>query len=323
VYGNRGQTPRAKEVADRCLALAEQNQNQEMVPSAQVLVARGAYFSGDLLEAALRFKDLIKRLVSAPRRRNAGILPEPWVLAPSMLALVEQRLGRPDEALRLCDEGLRRVRHFNYPLDVVSVLMIAARVRSLRREPDAVSELAEAAQALAEKHGLAGRVNRTVMAWAKAELGHTEQALAELESMADSAQPFDVEILRPQMCMRVGRIEQALEMLNQNLAQLERSGTRHNEAEVYRIKGEGILMRDSSDTAEAENCFRKAIEIARGQSAKWWELRATVSLARLLRDTNRSDEACAMLAEIYNWFTEGFDTADLKDAKALLDQLRT
>jgi len=73
--------------------------------------------------------------------------------------------------------------------------------------------------------------------------------------------------------------------------------------------------------AEAETSFRKAIEIARSQSAKWWELRATTSLARLLLDTIRQDEAHAMLAEIYNWFTEGFDTADLKDAKALLDEL--
>ena len=157
------------------------------------------------------------------------------------------------------------------------------------------------------------------MAWAKAELGQTEEVLAELESLADSAMPFDAEILFPQVHMRAGRIEPALEMLNQYLAQLERS--RHNEAEVYRLKGEAILMRDSSAIAESEKAYRKAIEIAKGQSAKWWELRATTSLARLLRDTNRRDEARAMLAGIYNWFTEGFDTADLKDAKALLDEL--
>ena len=80
-------------------------------------------------------------------------------------------------------------------------------------------------------------------------------------------------------------------------------------------------MRDSSSTAEPEACYRKAIEVARRQSAKWWELRATTNVARLLRDTNRRDEARAMLTDIYNWFTEGFDTADLKDAKVLLDEL--
>jgi len=71
----------------------------------------------------------------------------------------------------------------------------------------------------------------------------------------------------------------------------------------------------------AEKQYRKAIEVAQQRSFKWWELRATIGLARLLRDTNRSDQARTMLAEIYNWFTEGFDTADLKDAKALLDEL--
>jgi tetratricopeptide (TPR) repeat protein len=293
-----------------------------MLPSVQHLVARCAYFSGGLLEAASRCKDLIKRLVSAPRRINTGIALEPWVTAPLHLALAEQLLGRPDEALRLCDEAMRRAYQLKHPSELATALMITARVRSLRREPEAARDLVEAARALAEKHGFPGLVTTSaVIWWAKAELGQTEQALVELESQADLAMLFDVEILRPQMYMRVGRIEQALEMLNQYLVQLESSGARQNEAEVYRLKGEAILMRDSSATAEAEKCFRRAIEVAHGQSAKWWELRATVSLARLLRDTNRCDEARAMLGDIYSWFTEGFDTADLKEAKALLDEL--
>jgi predicted ATPase len=82
-----------------------------------------------------------------------------------------------------------------------------------------------------------------------------------------------------------------------------------------------LLMRDCPAVAEAAKCFREALEVARAQEAKWWELRSSVSLARLLRDTNRRDEARTMLVEIYNWFTEGFDTADLKEAKALLDEL--
>jgi predicted ATPase len=80
-------------------------------------------------------------------------------------------------------------------------------------------------------------------------------------------------------------------------------------------------MRDSSATAEAEKAYRKSIEIANSQSAKWWELRATMSLARLLTKQGRRNEARAMLADIYNWFTEGFDTADLKEAQALLEEL--
>jgi predicted ATPase len=80
-------------------------------------------------------------------------------------------------------------------------------------------------------------------------------------------------------------------------------------------------MRDDEATAVSEACFRSALEVARAQEAKWWELRTSVSLARLLRDTDRPDEARTMLGEIYNWFTEGFELPDLKDARALLDEL--
>jgi predicted ATPase len=90
---------------------------------------------------------------------------------------------------------------------------------------------------------------------------------------------------------------------------------------LYRLKGELLLLQNSSGATEAESCFREAIKIAQRQQAKSWELRATMSLARLLAKARRRDEARAMLADIYHWFTEGFDTADLKDAKALLDEL--
>ncbi len=121
-------------------------------------------------------------------------------------------------------------------------------------------------------------------------------------------------------CASVGQIDQALSAVDEVLpfAQTEE---RYYEAELNRLRGEYLLMRDASNAAEAEQSFRAAIEIARAQQARSWELRATTSLARVLRDSNRRDEARTMLAEIYGWFTEGFDTADLKDAKALLDEL--
>jgi predicted ATPase len=93
------------------------------------------------------------------------------------------------------------------------------------------------------------------------------------------------------------------------------------EAELNRLMGELLLKQNDSNTAEAQGCFERAIAIAQSQSAKSFELRATTSLARLLLKQGRREEARTMLAEIYNWFTEGFDTADLKDAKALLDKL--
>src|SRR6266851_1883480 len=122
-------------------------------------------------------------------------------------------------------------------------------------------------------------------------------------------------------CMRTGRLDNGFAALTEALATADEHEDRMYEAETHRLKGELLLRQDHSNVAEAERCFRTAIEIARRQSARIAELRATTSLARLLANQGRRDEARVMLAEIYGWFTEGFDTADLKDAKALLDEL--
>jgi tetratricopeptide (TPR) repeat protein len=122
---------------------------------------------------------------------------------------------------------------------------------------------------------------------------------------------------------RLVRSDEALAIFDRALAHVERSGEKTDAAEILRLKGELLLGRDGLPVLEAEQCLRAAIELARSQLARWWELRATVSLARLLDKHGNRDEARATLAEIYNWFTEGFDAADPKEAKALLDELGT
>jgi predicted ATPase len=110
-------------------------------------------------------------------------------------------------------------------------------------------------------------------------------------------------------------------VLEEGIASVAKTGEQLSSPLLHHVKGELLLAQNPSHGAEAELCFRTAIEIARRQSARSIELRATTSLARLLNEQGRRDEARAMLADIYNWFTEGFDTADLKSAKALLDEL--
>ena len=117
------------------------------------------------------------------------------------------------------------------------------------------------------------------------------------------------------------RADDGLRVVSEGLRDLEGSKRLIHRAELHRLKGELLLLQNAPGATEAESCFREAIEVARRQQAKSWELRATMSLARRLAKQGRRDEARAMLAEIYNWFTEGFDTADLKAAKALLDEL--
>jgi predicted ATPase len=110
-------------------------------------------------------------------------------------------------------------------------------------------------------------------------------------------------------------------MLSEALDAVEESGQRYYEAETYRFKGNLHLRGASPDVEQAGACFQRAIDIARHQQAKSWELRAATSLARLWQDHGKKPEARDLLAPVYGWFIEGFDTADLKDAKALLDVL--
>jgi tetratricopeptide (TPR) repeat protein len=245
-----------------------------------------------------------------------------------MLSLVQLALGRPDEAVKLADESLRAARQLNHPFGLATALMATEYLRHQRREPEAMRVLAEACIALAEEHGFNERLaeGRWFREWALSELGPTEQGVTELAASVAGISGFPRLIMSSalaELYMHVGRADQALVSLDEEIARIEQFGAHLQEPELYGLKGEAMLMRDCSGTTEAEACFRKAVEVARAQSARWWELRATISLARLLAKQGKRDEARAMLAEIYNWFTEGFDTADLKDAKALLEQLQS
>jgi predicted ATPase len=128
-------------------------------------------------------------------------------------------------------------------------------------------------------------------------------------------------MLLAEMQLESGEIQTAEMSIKEAIESLNLRNACWCEPEIYRVAARVRLEKRDGNPIAAEGYLHQAIEIARAQGAKWWELRATVSFARLLRDINRRDEARTMLAEIYNWFTEGFDTADLKDAKALLEEL--
>jgi len=130
--------------------------------------------------------------------------------------------------------------------------------------------------------------------------------------------PFFLMLLAD-VCAAAGRAHEGLDHLEEAAGTVERTNERWCEAEIIRSKGQLLLA--LADEDGAQQCFQQALALARDQGARLWELRSTMSLARLLDRQGARVEARAMLAEIYGWFTEGFDTADLKDAKALLDEL--
>ena len=323
----RFEAVRSQEIAKRCLELAAENLDGEMPATVQNLVALSAQLSGDLLDASSRFSHSMESLGSTPERgATEFVATNPWVVTPAMFALVKLALGTPDQALKSSDEALRRGRELKHPLSLTAVIASGAILRYQCREPEVARELAEAAVAIAEENGFRDwvAIGRSVRGSAMTALGQAELGVVELEAEAASVQTFfgtSALIMLAAAYVHVGRVEEASAIVDEELARIERSGARQEAAELYRLKGGAILGRDSSAIPEPENFYRKAIAIAKSQSAKWWELRATVSLARLLGKQCKRDEARTILVEICNWFTEGFDTPDLNDAKALLEEL--
>jgi tetratricopeptide (TPR) repeat protein len=183
--------------------------------------------------------------------------------------------------------------------------------------------------ALAGKCGFAQQLAQAEMllAWLMSEEGQIEGSISQMKRAIDAYRATGAGVVSIYYAMlaenhgRIGQSEEGLRLLQEALLAIEETGERGCEAELYRLIGE-LMLSGSQNVEEAERSLRKAIEVARGQASKSLELRSTTSLARLLRDTNRRDEARTMLADIYGWFTEGFDTTDLKDARALLEHLQ-
>jgi predicted ATPase len=183
--------------------------------------------------------------------------------------------------------------------------------------------------AFATEHGLSYGIfsARICLGGALAQHGRPAQGVAEMElGLKEGVRmkmPWSpgIDAMRADAFAKLGRYSDGLRLVAEALVRSEETGAAMLRAEFYRLKGELLLARKNTNVDEAERAFRTAIEVARQQAARSWELRATTSLARLLAKQGKRGEARVMLDEIYNWFTEGFDTADLKEAKALLEEL--
>jgi predicted ATPase len=192
-----------------------------------------------------------------------------------------------------------------------------------------VAERADELLSIATEHGMAfNLIGATFFrGWAMAAAGRGEEGIAEMRRsisdpiVAQASSGALMLVALAETCGKNGRAEEGLDFVAKGLATAEQTGLRAAEAELHRIKGELLLIKDLGNVAKAERRLRSAIDVARLQGARLFELRATVSLARLLKQQGETEPARQMLAEIYGWFTEGFDTADLKDAKTLLDEL--
>jgi predicted ATPase len=185
----------------------------------------------------------------------------------------------------------------------------------------------EQLEAVSEEGGFTAfsGLNRIYQGWVASMQGEHERGIAMIrDGIANWANPLFTTVISSilaEACLRAGRYQEAIDAVVAGRDHSSRTGEHYAESEIERVAGETLIRMDAENAAEAEQCIRRAVALATRQGAKWFELRATMSLARLLAQQGRREQARTMLTEIHGWFTEGFDTVDLKDAKALLDDL--
>jgi tetratricopeptide (TPR) repeat protein len=295
-------------------------------------LGNNSYNMGKLISAREHLEATIS--LSDPERDGVKatlVVVDPKANCLGYLGMTLWTLGFPDQARERGREAVAFARALPHPHSLAATGYFLSTIYQLRGEARAALESADGVATESAHHGFSlwyslAKVQR---GWAMVELGLGQQeGIAEMNdglrdysaTGAGIGQPYFRSLLA-KAYERTGRFEDGLRTLREALAIVNKHDGGQPEAELNRLMGELLLRQNESNAPEARRCFEQAIEIARKQSAKSFELCATTSLARLLDSQGRRDEARTMLAEIYNWFTEGFDTADLKDAKALLDDL--
>jgi predicted ATPase len=324
-YNTRGELPKAYQLAQQ-LWQRVQNTRDSLVMLARFALGETRFYMGELLRARAQFEEVI-HLYDFERHSKREI-GDPGVFALSLVAPTLWMLGYPDQALKRGDEAMALAQA--QPANLIFALNYVCTFRVGLRETHGAQDAVERIMAISAEHGLTQALpyGTACRGWALVQEGNIEEGISRIQQSLAMARAASMELLRPILLRLLaeadiagGRVDEALDALTEALTLAEKQGGRLHDAELHRLKGDLLLSQDESNFAAAQNCFERATDVARHQSAKSYELRATTSLARLFATQGRRDEARAMLAEIYGWFTEGFDTADLKEAKALLEQL--
>jgi predicted ATPase len=238
-------------------------------------------------------------------------------------------LGYPDQALTRLHDALALGHELSHPYTLAYARQVAAVVSQFRRDVAAVYEHAVAAVALSTELGfpLWGALGTSLYGWALAMQGQGEAGMTQVRQGGAAWRATSATMLVPYLCTvlavsaHLGHPEDGLQALTEAHTLMEQHEERFWEAEVCRLQGVFLLQQPWTPLEEAETWLQRALDVAHRQEAKSLELRAAISLSRLWQQQGKRAEACALLAPIYGWFTEGFDTADLQDAKALLSEL--
>jgi tetratricopeptide (TPR) repeat protein len=316
---------KAQHFAEEALRVAEGLDDAARLVGGHTALGNVLFFQGKLESALAHFRRGFEMFDPNMQFRDwpGG---HPGVQCQFYLALISWMLGYPDRFLDGLRATVRSAETLGHPLTLAWVLCHAALVHIFRHEPSAAADYAGRALRICEEHRIAQYHGIALCAdgWALGASGESEKGLAQIGQGVDSyglgGNQQVLLALQADAQLVIGKPEAALVSVAAGLKAVEKTGGAPLEAELYRLRGEALLG-GAGTVSEAEAAIQQAIDIARRQNAKSWELRAAMSLARLRRQQGRPQEAVALLAPILGWFTEGFDTADLQAARTLLDDL--
>jgi predicted ATPase len=329
-YTGRAQWQVGQELAARIFSVAQRLQDPELLLEAHFAQGGILLHRGEVDPACLHLEQGFALYDPQQHRSHAFIYGyDPGVVCLSRGSWALWLRGYPDQARQKHQGALSLARELRHPPSLALALCFAVMFHQFRREGSEAQAQAEAAISLATEQGFAHWVAwaRGPWGWALTEQGQGEEGVVQIQQGLAFCQAIGAEINRPYLLAPLaeaygknGQAAAGLATLAEALRAVH-SGERFWEAEIHRLQGELLLARSAEHHAEAETCFRQALDIAHRQQEKSLELRAATSLSRLWQQQGKRGEARELLAPVYDWFTEGFDTADLQEAEALLEEL--
>jgi predicted ATPase len=330
-YLGRGEIYTAQQLGARFRQLAQAAHDPVLSMEAHTGQGVVAYYLGDFVSALAHCEHGLALATSLPHRSRAVLYQDPQVACLIHAACALWFLGYPEQALMRTREALAIAQQLSHPYNLVWTLELIGRFHQLyREEPCLIQERVETMMAVADEHGfpLMRACGTMLRGWAMVAQGQREQGLTQMlqgwaawRTIGSGTWLSYWLGLLAEAYGHGGQREEALARLMEALAAVEDTGQRFYAAELYRLKGELQLRYATPDEQQAAACFCQALEIARQQQAKSLELRAALSLARLWKHQGQGAKARQLLGEMYGWFTEGFDTADLQEARVLLETL--
>ena len=336
-YSTKGEFQMAQSIAVRLHHLAQQSNDPKQLTEAYFSQGLVSFYLGDLSMCC----DYLERALCQDAPQPHAAAPASGRLTPrgdgrggclSYMGCALWGLGYPDQAVRRSQAAIHYAEQQGLPGAHALALLLAACLRQFRREASTAQRLAETAMTLATGYSLGQWIGQCMIlhGWAITLQGEGQAGLHQIRDGFSRIEPTGGEALTPYYLSllaeaygKMAQPETGLDILEKAFELVEKNDEFWYKSELYRLKGDLLLRLSIENQNAASVCFHHSLDLARHQQAKSWELRAAISQSRLCQQQGKYDDARQVLLEVYDWFTEGFDTADLTEAKVLLNELRT